>query len=143
MALATAIGYRWHIAPVLDSLAQTLHALGAVAEARRTFLEALAAAHDARTIGHMLNAMLGLVEVLDEEGAVEQALELCMHILQHPERSEQQRARAERLRSLLEERLPLHSVTVIEERVRDKAFETVVAALIADHLSGRSTSAHA
>jgi tetratricopeptide (TPR) repeat protein len=143
VALATAIGYRWHIAPVLDSLAQTLHALGAVAEARRTFLEALAAAHDARTIGHMLNAMLGLVEVLDEEGAVEQALELCMHILQHPERSEQQRARAERLHSLLEERLPLHSVTVIEERVRDKAFETVVAALIADHLSGRSTSAHA
>ena len=140
VALSTTIGYRWHMAPVLHSLAQTLHALGATGEARRTLLEALAIAQETRATGQMIDAVLGLAAVLDEDVQTEQALLLCLHIMEHPASSRQQREQAERLRSRLEGALPPHQVAVIEERMRNRSFEVVVAELTAGHPSGPNTS---
>ena len=140
VAFSMAISYRWHIPPVLGSLAKTLHAQGAIVEARRALLEALAAAREARSTGHMLEAVLGLAAVFDDQGATGEALTRCLHILNHPESSQQQRAKAERLRSRLEATLPALQVAGIEAGARDQSFEMVVAELLANHPPGRSTS---
>ncbi len=129
LALFNELGDRWSMARALSDLGHTLHALEASPDAYQTLLAAVEMAMAAKTIARDLDAVIGLASVLREHGRTEQALELCLHVLQQPAGNQQAKAQARRLRSDLERILPQQLIASLEERVETTSFEALITEL--------------
>ena len=129
LALFNELGDRWSMARALSDLGHTLHALEASPDAYETLLAAVEMAMAAKTIARDLDAVIGLASVLREHGRTEQALELCLHVLQQPAGNQQAKEQARRLRSDLERILPQQLIASLEERVEATSFEAVITEL--------------
>ena len=116
---------------MLSDLGQTLRALGATAEARRTLLGALAVATEGRTIRDALDAAVELARLTWGQGEAVQALELALQVLQHPADSQAAKDRAEQLRVELEAALAAQQVVAIRARVAGQTFDAALADILA------------
>ena len=134
LALFRELGDHWNMARVLSHLGYTLHAMGASAEGYERFLAALELAIKAKAHPSVLDAVIGLATLLQEQGQIEPAAELCSHVLGQPIGSRRTRNRAEKLWSGLKASLPQEQLVVLQERVRATPFETVVAELARGNL---------
>jgi hypothetical protein len=98
--------------------------------ARRCFLEALAVARNAEITPIVLDALLGVAALQAEEGNVEAALELVVHVLQHPAHTQGVHNHAERLRANMETNLTGEQIGVIRARAQDKTRDALVRELL-------------
>jgi predicted ATPase/transcriptional regulator with XRE-family HTH domain len=145
IAIWREIGDQDSLAQSLNQLGETLLLSGDRPEARTAFVEALAVAREAQVAPVMLDALLGLAALCAEEGALEEALELVFHILEHPASTQEARGRAEQLRAVLEQRLSAHQVEIIRSRAQETTLSGLAAPeritqLLATLVSSRITA---
>ncbi len=77
-----------------------------------------------------LEAVLGLATLLHEQGQIEQAAELCLHVLRLPAASQRTKDRVDQLWSDLKACLPQEQLVVLQERVQAQSIEAVVMELV-------------
>jgi hypothetical protein len=98
--------------------------------ARRCFREALAVARHAQITPIVLDALLGMAALQAEEGHVESALELVLHILQDPAHTQGIHQRTEQLRTDLEVGLAAQQIDALRARVQGKTLGALVQDLL-------------
>jgi predicted ATPase/DNA-binding XRE family transcriptional regulator len=132
LTLSQEIGERWGTARALINLGNTTYVLGNSLEAENYFLDGLKLALEAQTLPLALDALVGLALLRLKAGAVEPALELSSHVLQHPASSEEARARALALQADLAAAGPpeVKQIESMRERVLARPFEIFVAEIL-------------
>jgi tetratricopeptide (TPR) repeat protein len=127
----------WREIGELGGLAQTLNRYGQslIAQAdgpmaRRCFLETLDVARHAQITPIVLDGLLGVAALQAQEGNVESALELVLHILQDPAHTQGIHNRADQLRTDLEADLTAQQIDVIRTRVQDRTLDALVQDLL-------------
>jgi predicted ATPase/DNA-binding XRE family transcriptional regulator len=101
IAIWREIGDQGSLAHSLNQLGETLLHFGDRSAARACFEEALAVAREAHIAPVMLDALIGVASLYAGEGAIENALEIVLHILANPASTREARGRAEQLRAVL------------------------------------------
>jgi predicted ATPase/transcriptional regulator with XRE-family HTH domain len=124
------IGEQGGLAQTLNRYGQCLSAQGDGPMARRCFLEALAVARNAEITPIVLDALLGVAVVQAQEGNLEAALEMVVHVLQHPAHTQGVHSQAERLRANLESELTTEQIDRIRARAQDKTQDALVRELL-------------
>ena len=124
------IGEQGGLAQTLNRYGQSLSAQGDGPMAWRCFLEALAMARNAEIAPIVLDALLGVAALQAEEGNVEAALEMVVHVLQDPAHTRGVHNRAERLRANLETNLTGEQIGVIRARAQDMTRDALVRKLL-------------
>ena len=125
------LGDHWNIGPTLNHLGNLACLQEDYPEARQLFFEALKIALETQAPTGVLDALVGLAVVQVHEGTTESALELVVHVLQHPASSHEAKARAERLRVELEANLTPERIEVIRLRAQGRSIEMVAQELLA------------
>ncbi len=123
LAIYKEIGDRGGISARLSSLGIDLYGLGEFRKAKEYFFEALTIAMDVLLADVALEALVGMVTILMEEGEKEQAVELVAHILHHPSTQLCVRGRAESLLSELEPQLDPQTFAAAQERGKARELE--------------------
>jgi hypothetical protein len=78
----------------------------------------------------MLDALLGVAALRAREGDTESALELVLHVIRDPARTQDVHNRAEHLRVEWEARLAAQHIDVIRARLQSKTLDAVVQELL-------------
>jgi tetratricopeptide (TPR) repeat protein len=130
LAIWREIGEQGGLAQTLNRYGQSLSTQGDGPMARRCFLEALAVARNAEITPSVLDALLGVAALQAEEGNVEAALEMVVHVLQDPAHTQGVHNQAERLRAKLETNLTGEQIGVIRARAQDKTRDALVRELL-------------
>jgi len=130
IAIWREIGEQGSLAQTLNRYGQSLIAKADWPMAQRCFLEALAVAKHAQITPLVLDGLLGMAALQAEEGNVESALEVVLHILQDPAHTQGVHNRTEQLRTDLEVHLTDQQIDVIRARVQDKALDVLVQNLL-------------
>src|SRR5439155_13702548 len=99
IAIWREIGEQGGLAQTLNRYGQSLIAQADGPMARRCFLEALAVARSAQITPIVLDGLLGVAALQAEEGNLESALEVVLHVLQDPAHTQGVHKRAEQLRT--------------------------------------------
>jgi hypothetical protein len=105
-------------------------ALGDVAGAQNSFIEVLRLAREGGYVPFALDALAGLAMMWAENINAERALELVIHILQHPAATHAAKSRAERLRAELESRLTPQQIQAAQAQARKQSFDQVVSQVL-------------
>jgi tetratricopeptide (TPR) repeat protein len=124
-------GDQWGMAQALSHLGVTTIALGDYTQAQRIFHEAYQAAAAGQLLPIALDALMGLATVLVHDGQQAKAVELLVHILNHPACSQEVHHRALALHGELEKQLAPEQVAAIEKQARSRTFDSTVAILLA------------
>ncbi len=130
IAIWREIGEQGSLAQTLNRYGQSLIAQADWPMAQRCFLEALAVAKHAQITPLVLDGLLGMAALQAEEGNVESALEVVLHILQDPAHTQGVHNHTEQLRTDLEVHLTDQQIDVIRARVQDKALDVLVQNLL-------------
>lgn len=130
MAIWREIGAQGDLAETLNNLGQTMLALENLPEARRCFLKALAVTEETRVLPVALDALTGLAAWHAQAGTAERALELALHVRQHPASTPKTRAQVERLQEKIKPDLPPRVRATMHSQVQSKSFETLVKELL-------------
>ena len=125
-ALFREIGDRWGLAQALTDLGHVTAALGDLPAARHTFVQAFTTATEAQTIPIGLEALVGLATVLVSEGRAGMALDVCLHVLDHPSSTAHIRERVTRLHGDLSAHLPAEQRAGAAARARTRSLAAVV-----------------
>jgi tetratricopeptide (TPR) repeat protein len=125
------IGDQGSLAQTLNQLGLTLLAQADRPEARRCFLEALRVARDAQIAPVMLDALLGVAALRAGAGDRGAALELLLHVYQHPACAQDTRDRAEQLRAELVTQLPANHAEAIQARMLGATLDALTQTLLA------------
>ena len=130
LAIWREIGEQGGLAQTLNRYGQSLIGQADGQMARRCFLEALAVARNAEIRPIVLDALLGIAAVQAEQGNVEAALEMVVHVLQDPAHTQGVHNQAERLRANLETNLTAEQIDRIRARAQDKTQDALVRELL-------------
>jgi predicted ATPase/DNA-binding XRE family transcriptional regulator len=130
IAIWREIGEQGSLAQTLNRYGQSLIAQADWPMARRCFLEALAVAKHAQITPIVLDGLLGMAALQVQEGNVESALEVVLHVLQDPAHTQGVHNRAEQLRTDLGVHLTAQQIDVMRARVQGKTLDTVVQELL-------------
>jgi tetratricopeptide (TPR) repeat protein len=130
LAIWREIGEQGGLAQTLNRYGQSLSAQADGQMARRCFLEALAVARNAEITPIVLDALLGVAVVQAQEGNLEAALEMVVHVLQDPAHTQGVHSQAERLRANLESDLTAEQIDCIRARAQDKTQDALVRELL-------------
>lgn len=125
-------GESYSLALALSGLGNTLLGLERTPEAEQCFVRALRVSIETNTLPMALFAVLGIATLRAQTGKTETALELLMHVLQHPTTRSLERDRAESLRPDWEARLTPQQVESARSRAQAKTLEAVAAEILAD-----------
>jgi predicted ATPase/DNA-binding CsgD family transcriptional regulator/DNA-binding XRE family transcriptional regulator len=127
IAIWREIGDQGSLAQTLNQLGETLLMLGDRPTAHDCFEEALAVAREAQIAPTMLDSLLGIASLHANEGALEAALELLLHILQNPASTQEARSRAEQLHAALAPQLPIQKLEIIHKRASGQSLGALAA----------------
>jgi len=105
-------------------------ALGDVADAQNSFFAVLRLAREGGYMPLALHALAGLAMMWAEDADDERALELVVHILQHPAATHHTKSRAERLRAELETRLTPQQREAAQTRVQMHGIDQVIGEIL-------------
>lgn len=130
LVLYKAMDDRWGMARVLSYLGHTTYALGDYTAAQRYLLDGIRTALEAQVVPIALEALLGVAILWIKEGTIEAALELLMHILNHPASRKETINRAGQLRAELEAQLLPQQLEAVQGRVRARSFTAVVQEIV-------------
>lgn len=125
------IGDLRNLSRVLSHQGYNSLALGDVADAQNSFMAVLRLAREGGYMPFALDALTGLAMMWAEDADDEHALELVVHILQHPAATHDAKTRAERLRAELETRLTPQQREAAQTRVRMRSFDQVISQILA------------
>jgi predicted ATPase/transcriptional regulator with XRE-family HTH domain len=120
------IGDLRNLSRVLSHQGYNSLALGDVADAQNLFVAVLRLAREGGYMPFALDALAGLALMWAEDADDERALELVIHILQHPAAKHGAKTRSERLRAELETRLTPQQREDVQTRVQAKTFEAAM-----------------
>jgi tetratricopeptide (TPR) repeat protein len=122
----TGLGGNWWVARVLADMSWSIFALGNDIDAERIWRESLRIA--AETHGHpvALEALVGLASLHAKRGAMVDALDLLLIVLNHPASLQETKDRAARLRTDLEAQLTPQQVTSARERAQAKTLDAAI-----------------
>lgn len=129
------VGERFNLTMALNYLGNLTGAQGEYQQARRAFREALAMAIEIQATSIMLESLAGLAGVWAKEEAAEAALELVLHLLNHPALTRETRTQAEQLQSELEAQLSPQQIEATQRQAQAKPFEVVMQELLDNDLS--------
>lgn len=101
-------------------------ALGDITDAQNSFIAVLHLAREGGYMPYALDALAGLAMMWAKNSNAERALELVIHILQHPAATHDAKSRAEILRAELELQLTRQQVETAQARAQAKTFEAAV-----------------
>jgi len=124
------IGDPWSLSRTLTLMGHIILKAGDDVEAEQGFLTAFKIAAEAKVYPNALDALAGLAVVKAQRGAVEPALILATHILQHPASTQEAKDRAGRLGAELEAQLSPQQVETVQVQAQAKSFEAVVQELL-------------
>jgi len=130
IAIWREIGEQGGLAQTLNRYGQSLIAQADGPMARRCYLEALAVARDAEITPIVLDGLLGVAVLHAQEGNLEAALEVVLHVLQAPAHTQGVHHRAEQLRTNLEADLTTQQIDLIGVRVHNKLLDALVQELL-------------
>jgi len=130
IAIWREIGEQGGLAQTLNRYGQSLIAQADGPMARRCFLEALTVARHAQITPLVLDALLGIAALQTEEGNLESALELVLHVLQEPAHTQGVHQRTEQLRMDLEADLTAQQLDLIRARAQDKTLDALAQELL-------------
>lgn len=119
-----------NISRVLSHQAYNSLALGNVADAQNSFVEVLRLAREGGYVPFALDALAGLGMIWAKNSNAERALELVIHILQHPAATHDAISRAECLRVELESRLMPQQMQAVQAQVQKQSFDQVVSQVL-------------
>jgi predicted ATPase/transcriptional regulator with XRE-family HTH domain len=125
------IGDRTLIADTLVDLGIVTRTSGAAVEAKKYLLEALRTAIETQTNHTALQALLEIAVIIMSEGNTELAVQLVMHVLQHPYTRREVRDYAERLHPELLAQLTPQQIDAIQARVKVKTLESLAQEILA------------
>jgi predicted ATPase/DNA-binding SARP family transcriptional activator len=125
LAIFKEIDDRWSIANGLNNLGFVICVLGECQESKKCFHKALETAIDTLSVPVALEALVGMVTLLVQEGEKEQASELIDRVLHHPVIYDEIKYRAEQLLSELEPQLLTHALhhSAIYGEIKDRVGE--------------------
>jgi hypothetical protein len=106
--------------------------LGRFSEARQYFIQALERSQRAHMQSRAIRALVGIANLLADDGEKEKALELLSMVLQHPMSWQMEKDRAAELQSVLEDELSPQIIAAAKERGRARDLDVTVAELLAD-----------
>ena len=129
LAVFQEIGDRWGVANVLCNLGAIAQALGKRPASRRYFSQALEMAVELQAVPLILEALVGLSQLLFEEGKPVEALEMVAFVLHHPALDWQDRERAGRLLEALRREVPPEAFAAALERGARRTIEDVLGRL--------------
>jgi predicted ATPase/transcriptional regulator with XRE-family HTH domain len=130
IAIWREIGEQGSLAQTLNRYGQSLIVQADGPMARRCFLEALAVARQAQITPIVLDGLLGVAALHAQEGNLEAALEVVLHVLQAPAHTLGLHDRAEQLRTDLEVGLTAQQIDLIGARVQNKTLDALVQELL-------------
>ncbi len=130
LTLFKEMGNRWDIARTLNHFGVVALALGECQDAKRAYIESLRNSIEANAVPDALNALVGLARASVCEGNREQALELCLQVLQHPAPGKEAYERAEQLRAQLVTELPPAIIDEAAGRMASRTFSAAVDELL-------------
>ena len=125
------IGDLRNLSRVLSQQGYNSLSLGDGADAQDSFFAVLRLAREGGYMPIALDALAGLAMMRAEDADDARALELAIHILQHPAATNDAMTRAERLRAELEMRLTPQQREAVQTRVRMQSFDQVVDQILA------------
>jgi tetratricopeptide (TPR) repeat protein len=131
IALFREIGDRLNIALVLNYLGVVRHRQAMYPEAQACFQEAFQLSTEMQALSVALEALVGIAGVRAQEGSIEPALELLMHVVNHPAGNQRTKDRAEELRAGLEAQLPPQQIQAAHARAQAQTLEAVAAEILA------------
>ena len=106
-------------------------ALGDVADAQNSFISGLRLAREGGFTPLALDSLAGLAMMWAEDADDGRALELVIHILQHPAAKHGAKTRAERLQVELETRLTPQQIEAVQTQMRVHSFDQIVDQILA------------
>jgi len=113
----------WYLSRVLTSWGDLKLSLGELSSAAERFRQAIRASLEAQTLPVALNALLGLANVYALEGKVDFALEIAIHIIDHPASPQDARASAKLIQRNMESQLTLDEVEAINQHAHSQTLE--------------------
>ena len=99
-------------------------------EAERRWREALHVTTETQGTFVALEAIIGIAALKAKQGNIEQALELSLIVLSHPDSLQETKNKADRLRAEFEARLTQAQIRAIHFHAAEKTFEAVVGELL-------------
>jgi tetratricopeptide (TPR) repeat protein len=122
----TELGARRDVARALAEMGRSLFALGDTTEAEHTWYRALRIATETQGAHVALEALVGVARLKATQGALEQALELALSVMNNPACLQDTRGRASQLYAEMEAQLTSQQVEEAITRSQGKSFEVVV-----------------
>ena len=126
VALQREVGDRWSLSWALNALSQVALTQLDLAEAERYAVEALKTATEAEYTTAALDVLATLAAVRAQQGMSAPALEMTLHILNHPASTQEAIGRAENLHAKLETQLTPQQRETIQQQLEGQSFESVV-----------------
>jgi predicted ATPase/DNA-binding XRE family transcriptional regulator len=117
------IGDAWYLARALTSRGGSRKSIGELARAAEDYRQAIQLALDARALLIALTALAGLADVYVQEGRADSALEIAIHVLEHPASPQEAKAKANRIQRDLVSRLAPAAVETACQRARSQTLE--------------------
>ena len=115
---------------VLSHQGHNALALGDVAGAQNSFIEILRLSREGGYVPYALDALTGLAMLGAKNSNAERALELVIHVLQHPAATHDAKSRAEQLSVELEVQLTRQQIESAQARAQAKTFEAAMAGVL-------------
>lgn len=134
LAIRREIGDRLGIANSLNNLGTVSAAQGDSSKAEQYFRDAMIEANDLKAIPHLLEVLVGLADLQNRAGNVEQAIEWLGMVLQHPARGSDVESMAESILGTIRENFDDIRVEAALNRGRTQALEVIVGEILADKL---------
>jgi tetratricopeptide (TPR) repeat protein len=115
-----------------SALGDSTRGLGRFSEARLYFIQALERSQRAGLKSRAIRALVGIANLLADEGEKEKALELLSMVLQHPMSWQMEKDRAAHLKSILEDELSPEIAAAARERGEKRDLETTIQDLLVE-----------
>jgi tetratricopeptide (TPR) repeat protein len=123
------LGARWMLVSVLNNLGQIAAAQQNIGEAKQIFLEALDMAVTDPILPAAMEALVGLADLLMQEGDVCRASEMIAQVMNHPASGQHARDKAKRLRLALETRFSTDQLDSVMTSASCQSLQMIVARL--------------
>ena len=117
------IGDPWSLARMLTSWGDFRRSLGELTQAAEYIRQAIKLALNARAFSVALNALVLLAQIYAQEDQASSALEITIHVIEHPAGTEDARTSAHELRLDLESTLSSNEVEAAYKRARAETLE--------------------
>ncbi len=123
------LGARWMLVSVLNNLGQIAAAQQNIGEAKQIFLEALDMAVTDPILPAAMEALVGLADLLMQEGDVCRASEMIAQVMNHPASGQHARDKAKRLWLALETRFSTDQLDSVMTSASCQSLQMIVARL--------------